>query len=70
MTTKVGKVKWYNPTKGFGFIEPDDGGNDIFVHVTALERAGISTLNEGQRVGFDLEESKGKISAVNLQQIK
>ncbi|WP_375326415.1 cold-shock protein [Candidatus Tisiphia endosymbiont of Nemotelus uliginosus] len=70
MTTKVGKVKWYNPTKGFGFIEPDDGGNDIFVHVTALERAGISTLNEGQRVGFELEESKGKISAVNLQLIK
>ncbi len=67
MTTKVGKVKWYNPTIGYGFIEPDEGGNDVFVHATALAYAKISSLNEGQRVSFDLEESKGKISAVNLQ---
>ncbi len=65
MTT--GTVKWFNPTKGFGFIQPTNGGSDVFVHISALERAQINNLNEGQTVTFDLEESKGKVSAVNLR---
>jgi len=65
-----GKVKWFNATKGFGFIAPEEGGADVFVHISALERAGISGLNEGQRVSFDLAPgNKGKTSAVNLQVI-
>jgi len=63
----TGTVKWFNPTKGFGFIEPEDGGNDAFVHISAVERAGLSTLREGQKVSFDLEPGKnGKSSAENL----
>lgn len=63
-----GKVKWFNGTKGFGFIAPEEGGADVFVHISALERAGIQNLNEGQRVSFDLEpNNKGKTSAVNLK---
>jgi len=62
-----GTVKFYNSTKGFGFIQPDDGSKDAFVHVTALERAGISGLAEGQKVSFDLESGRdGRVSAVNL----
>ena len=62
-----GTVKFYNATKGFGFITPDQGGKDAFVHVTALERAGISGLAEGQKVSYDLESGRdGKMSAVNL----
>jgi len=63
-----GKVKWYNATKGFGFIEPDDGGSDVFVHVSAVERAGLSSLQEGQPVDFELERDRrsGKTSAGNL----
>ena len=53
MTT--GTVKWFNPTKGFGFIEPEDGGNDAFVHISAVERAGLSTLNEGQKISYELQ---------------
>ena len=65
MTT--GTVKWFNPTKGFGFIEPEDGSNDAFVHISAVERAGLSTLNEGQKVTFDLVSGRnGKMSADNL----
>mgnify|MGYP003992343427 CR=1 FL=1 len=65
MTT--GTVKWFNPAKGFGFIEPDDGGNDAFVHISAVERAGLSTLNEGQKVSFELQAGQnGKSSAENL----
>jgi CspA family cold shock protein len=62
-------VKWFNPTKGFGFIQPDSGGADIFVHISAVERAGLSTLNEGQKVSFDEERDpkKGKTSAVNIK---
>jgi CspA family cold shock protein len=63
-----GTVKFFNSTKGFGFIQPDDGKKDAFVHVSALERAGISTLVEGQKVSYDLETGRdGKVSATNLQ---
>jgi CspA family cold shock protein len=64
----TGTVKWFNPTKGFGFIEPDDGGKDAFVHISAVERAGLNGLNEGQKVTFYLEPGRdGKSSAENLQ---
>ncbi|MDB5676253.1 MAG: cold-shock protein [Sphingomonas bacterium] len=63
-----GTVKFFNNDKGYGFIAPDGGGNDAFVHVTALERAGLTTLTENQKVSFDLEPDKrGKMSAVNIQ---
>ena len=66
MTT--GTVKFFNPAKGFGFIEPEDGSKDAFVHISALERAGLSSLNEGQKVSYDLEDGKnGKSSAENLK---
>jgi CspA family cold shock protein len=62
-----GTVKWFNPMKGFGFIQPANGGADAFVHISALERAGLSTLNEGARVSYDLATEKGKTSAVNIK---
>ncbi|MFO1241635.1 MAG: cold-shock protein [Rickettsiales bacterium] len=62
-----GVVKWFNPTKGYGFIQPEDGSKDVFVHVTAVEKAGLRTLHEGQKVGFELATNKGKTSAVNLK---
>jgi CspA family cold shock protein len=67
MTT--GTVKWFNPTKGFGFIQPDNGGNDVFVHISAVERAGLGALHEGQKIGFELERDNrsGKMSAGQLQ---
>lgn len=65
MTT--GTVKFFNETKGFGFITPDDGGNDAFVHISAVERAGMRTLKEGNRVSYDLEENRGKMAACNLK---
>lgn len=67
MTT--GTVKWFNATKGFGFIQPDDGGADVFVHISAVERAGMGSLNEGQKVSFELERDQrsGKMSAGQLQ---
>jgi CspA family cold shock protein len=64
----VGTVKWFNPQKGFGFIQPDSGGADVFVHISAVEQAGLVTLNDGQKVSFDLESGRqGKTSAVNLK---
>ncbi len=62
-----GTVKWFNPTKGFGFIQPDQGGADVFVHISALEKAGLRTLDEGQKVSYELATEKGKTSAANLK---
>jgi cold shock protein len=65
----VGTVKWFNSTKGFGFIQPDNGGADIFVHISAVERAGLRSLNEGQKVSYDEQRDpkRGKSSAENLK---
>ena len=64
----IGTVKWVNPTKGFGFIQPEDGSKDVFVHISAVERSNLGSLQEGQKVSFDLERGQqGKVSAVNLQ---
>lgn len=62
-----GTVKWFNPTKGYGFIQPEAGGADAFVHISAVERAGLKTLQEGAKVSYELATEKGKTSAVNLQ---
>jgi CspA family cold shock protein len=66
---QTGTVKWFNSQKGFGFIQPEDGGNDVFVHISAVERAGMRTLNEGQKVSFDIvaDRRTGKSAAENLQ---
>ena len=67
----VGTVKWFNPTKGYGFIEPEDGGKDAFVHISAVERAGLNGLHEGQKVSFDLEPGRnGKSAAENLKLVE
>ncbi len=64
----TGTVKWFNGTKGYGFIQPDDGSKDVFVHVSAVERAGMRTLSEGQKISFDLQRGQqGKMSADNLK---
>ena len=63
----TGTVKWFNPTKGFGFIQPEAGGPDVFVHISAVEKAGLRSLNEGQRVEFELQNERGKTAAVNLK---
>jgi cold shock protein len=63
----TGTVKWFNPTKGYGFVQPEDGGNDVFIHMSALKRAGLATLDEGQRVSYDLETNRGKTSAVDIK---
>lgn len=63
----TGTVKWFNSTKGFGFIQPEEGGQDVFVHISAVERAGLRTLNEGQRVEFERQNERGKTAAVNLK---
>ncbi len=63
----TGTVKWFNPTKGFGFITPDEKGDDVFVHISAVRDANLNSLDEGQRVTFDLERNNGKVFAVNLR---
>ncbi|MCK1519610.1 MULTISPECIES: cold-shock protein [unclassified Bradyrhizobium] len=63
----LGTVKWFNPTKGYGFIQPDNGGKDVFVHISAVEKAGLSSLNEGAKVSFDVVNNRGKDSAENLR---
>lgn len=63
----TGIVKWFNPTKGFGFIVPDQGGNDVFVHITAVQAAGMTGLNEGQKVSFEVSMERGKPAATNLR---
>ena len=64
-----GKIKWFNPGKGYGFIENDAGGKDVFLHVSALEQAGIDTLEEGDVVSFEIGENKGKENAVNITKV-
>jgi len=63
----IGTVKWFNPTKGFGFIQPEDGSKDVFVHVSAVEKSDLDGLVEGQRVSFDVVSERGKTAAGNLQ---
>ena len=63
----TGTVKWFNPTKGFGFIQPENGGNDVFVHITAVQKAGLAGLNENARVEYELESQRGKTAAVDLK---
>ena len=65
----TGTVKWFNGQKGFGFIQPNDGGNDVFVHISAVERAGMRTLTEGQKVSYDVVTERGKQAAGNLQAV-
>ena len=62
-----GTVKWFNSTKGFGFIQPEDGGQDVFVHVSAVQKAGLQGLDEGQKVSFEVTKERGKTAAVNLR---
>jgi cold shock protein len=66
----TGTVKWFNAQKGYGFIEPSDGGNDVFVHISALERAGLSSLKEGQKVKYEVARDRGKDSAANLSLVE
>ena len=63
----TGTVKWFNPTKGYGFIQPDSGGSDVFVHVTAVRKAGLQGLDENAKVEYELETQRGKTSAVDLK---
>ena len=64
-----GKIKWFNPNKGYGFIENDTGGKDVFVHVNALEASGIDSLTEGEAVSFEIGENRGKETAINIKKI-
>ena len=64
-----GKIKWFNPTKGYGFIENDAGGKDVFLHVSALEQAGIDTLEEGESISFEIGDNKGRENAINITKI-
>ena len=69
MERNQGTVKWYNPTKGYGFITPANGGKDVFVHVSAVEKAGFAALNEGDKLEYDLVTSRGKTNAGNLKRV-
>ena len=64
-----GKIKWFNPTKGYGFIENDTGGKDVFLHVSALEQAGIDNLEEGEAVSFEIGDNRGRENAINITKI-
>ena len=63
----TGTVKWFNPQKGYGFIQPDDGGKDVFVHISAVERSGLNGLNEGQKINYEIATERGRSAAVNLK---
>jgi CspA family cold shock protein len=65
----IGTVKFFNTQKGFGFIQPDDGSRDVFVHISAVQRSGLDTLNEGQKVQFDVQADRGKPAATNLKAV-
>lgn len=65
----IGTVKWFNAQKGFGFIQPDDSSKDVFVHISAVERAGMSSLSEGQKLSYDIEQDRGKAAASNLKAV-
>ena len=65
----VGTVKWFNATKGFGFIQPEDGTKDVFVHISAVERSNLGSLNEGQKISYEIQEERGKSSAGNLKAV-
>lgn len=65
----IGTVKWFNAQKGFGFIQPDDSSKDVFVHISAVERAGMSSLREGQKISYDIEQDRGKAAACNLKAV-
>jgi cold shock protein len=67
LNSEIGSVKWFNPTKGYGFIAPQDGGRDVFVHISAVERAGLTSLNEGQVIEYEVVSNRGKESADNLK---
>ena len=62
-----GKIKWFNPKKGYGFIEPEDGDKDVFIHISALEKAGIKFINENQKISYEVNQVKGKLSAGNIK---
>ena len=66
----TGTVKWFNTTKGYGFIAPDEGGNDVFVHITALESAGLRSLNEGQKVSYEIATNKGRQAAADIKLVE
>ena len=65
----TGKIKWFNPAKGYGFIENDEGGKDVFLHISALEEAGIETLQEGEAVSFEIGENRGKENAISIKKV-
>ena len=65
----VGTVKWFSATKGFGFIQPEDGTKDVFVHISAVERSNLGSLNEGQKISYEIQEERGKSSAGNLKAV-
>jgi CspA family cold shock protein len=69
MSSKTGKVKWFNPKKGYGFVDQDDDEKDMFLHITALQKANISVLNEGDKISYDVEDENGRQSAVNIKQV-